>query len=483
MSHWVLAPILLPLVGALILLLPFCQNLRRQHLVMGVTLLSCLVSLQPLARQALWLGEQRYLLGNWPEPFGIVLQVDLLSCLFIFTSTVLAVAVWVSLWRQSRVPPYSFPLLLMLLMGIHGAFLTADLFNLFVFFEILLMASYGLAVVTPTRMRLKAAFPYVVVNLVGSAVFLLALALLYALAGSLNWREMGQALAHLPATQQPLAQVAVVLLVMVFALKAALFPLHAWLVPLYSHINPRVAAMFAVMSKIGIYALIRLYGEWGQHAFMFPAWWLLAVGGFASLLIAALLVVTAKDLQQLVSCLVLMSAGTMAAALAYTDQALMAAVVFYALQASLTAALAYLAVDWVQQFRGRSADRLVVGVRLPPAAVRWFLLIALALVGMPPVASFVGKIWLVIAAMDVPHGGWLVLCLLLASGMSLLALARAGSVLCWQGTLEHKTRVSSHGWAMAWLLGLLMYLLLDADRWLRWCQQAVAALPMFQGVP
>jgi multicomponent K+:H+ antiporter subunit D len=144
------------------------------------------------------------------------------------------------------------------LLGLNGAFLTGDLFNLFVFFEVLLIASYGLMLHGQGAARLKAGVHYVVVNIVGSALFLIAMGLLYGLTGTLNLADMALRVAALPPADQGLLRAAALLLVTVFALKAAIVPLHLWLPRTYAFTAPAVAALFAILTKVGVYAILRV---------------------------------------------------------------------------------------------------------------------------------------------------------------------------------------------------------------------------------
>ncbi len=200
MSHLVILPILLPALFAVLLLLqPLTGSaqLRRRYSVAAM-LLTFLVS-SVLLWQQTNVPAQHYLLGNWAQPFGILLVADQLSVLFVWLTSLLALAVTLySCSGDDEKGAYFHPLLHFLLMGLNGAFLTGDLFNLFVFFEVLLISSYGLLVHGGGKKRIQAALHYVVLNLVGSALFLLALALLYAMLGSLHMADMAQRISICP---------------------------------------------------------------------------------------------------------------------------------------------------------------------------------------------------------------------------------------------------------------------------------------------
>jgi multicomponent K+:H+ antiporter subunit D len=438
MQHLPILPVLVPLLTAALLLLPpFQAKLSRQRWFSGGGLvLLLLVSVLGLIESSTGVSSF-YLLGNWPQPFGIVLVHDRLAAMFVLLAAVLALAAWLfSLGGEDGQGAFYHPLLHFLLMGINGAFLTGDLFNLFVF-EVLLISSYGLLMHGGGKARARAGLHYVLMNLAGSAVFLLALALLYAVLGTLNIADMALRINQLEPSQALLVKAAAGMLLLVFGLKAAVLPLHFWLPSAYSSAAPAVAAMFAVMTKIGVYCLLRVFGtlfaepghplqDFGQQ--------LLWLAGLATLLLAAIGVVAAQSLKKLVAYLVLVSVGSLISVLAIGTVPAIAAVLYYCLHSTLIAAALFLLADVIAQQRGTVADRLVSGrpLQQPVLLGTLFIVAALAVVGMPPLSGFVGKIWLLQAATEVSERAALWSVLLLSSLLVLIALTRAGSTLFWR---------------------------------------------------
>ncbi len=193
-------------------------------------------------------------------PYGIVLVVDRLAAWMLLTTSLLAVFALLYAVRGIDTEGRHFHVLFQLqLFGLNGAFLTGDLFNLFVFFEILLLASYGLLLHGGGRNRVKAGLHYVVINLVGSTLFLFAVGTLYGVTGTLNMADLAVKLAQTPPENLALVQSAGLLLFAVFALKAALLPLYLWLPAAYAHTSAPVAALFAIMTKVGAYSILRVY--------------------------------------------------------------------------------------------------------------------------------------------------------------------------------------------------------------------------------
>lgn len=443
MNHLIAAPVLLPLVtGALCLLL----SARAPRLTATLSLVATLalgVIAVLLALQAAQGPVQAYLPGNWPAAFGIALAHDRLSALMLLLTALVALpALLYALGGEHRRGLHFHVLFQFQLMGLNGAFLTADLFNLFVFFEVLLAASYGLMLHgqgAGQRERFKATVHYVVFNLAGSALFLLAVSLLYGLTGTLNMASLALSLADLPSESATLAQAAALMLLVVFAVKAAMLPLYFWLPDAYASATAPVAALFALLTKVGVYAIVRtttlLFGEanGGATALVFtPALPLLAL---ATLVLAAIGVLAARRLRNLVAYLVVGSAGTLLLGIGFGTRDGVAAALFYLVNSTLAAAVWFLIADRVAAARSSGDDLLQP---TPFAAGTWvplgvaFVIAAVAAAGMPPLGGFLGKALLLGAAGDMPWAAWLVALVLCSSLATVVALARAGSALFWQ---------------------------------------------------
>jgi multicomponent K+:H+ antiporter subunit D len=255
--------------------------------------------------------------------------------------------------------------------------------------------------------------------------------------GSLNIVDMAQRIQQLEPSQALLVKAAAGMLLLVFGLKAAILPLHFWLPSAYSSAAPAVAAMFAVMTKIGVYCILRVFGsffadtgnvleDFGQQ--------ILWLAGLATLGLAAIGVVAAQSLKKVVAYLVLVSVGTLISVLAIGTVPAIAAVLFYSIHSTLIAAALFLLADVIAQQRGTVADRLVSGrpLQQPVLLGSLFILAALAVVGMPPLSGFVGKIWLLQSAAEVSEKTALWTVLLVSSLFVLIALTRAGSTIFWR---------------------------------------------------
>lgn len=437
MTHWIIAPIVLPALTAALMLLALRRSLALQRLLSVAAILGLCAIAATLMISVTKTGPEAYFLGDWPAPFGIVLVLDRLSALMLALLAGLALPVVIyaigSGWDARGA--HFHPLLQFLLMGIGGAFLTGDAFNLFVFFEVMLIASYGLMVHGGGAARTRAGLQYVAFNLVGSSLFLVALGLLYSVTGTLNLADLAEKLPHLPDGDTALLRVAAVMLIMVFAIKAALVPLQFWLPGTYAAAPGVVAAIFAVMTKVGVYATLRfatLVFPPALHAtdlliaaFLLPA-------GLATLGLGAVGVLGASTLPRLAAFAGIASTGTIIIAIAHLTPEGTTAALYYTLHSTLATALIFLLADLI--------DRRRVDLRLDHAAPvanpglmgALFLTAALALAGMPPLSGFVGKLLILDAWQDHMLQVWAAV--LVTSFLMILGFARAGSLLFWKPT-------------------------------------------------
>jgi multicomponent K+:H+ antiporter subunit D len=436
MTQWMILPVLLPLIGGLLQLVVRHFGLPAQR-TLGLCLTGGLVALAVKILLMAQAGDTLvYNLGNWPAPFGIVLVLDRLSAMMVLLTSVLALAAlgYASAMRVDEKGAHFHVLFQLQLFGLNGAFLTGDVFNLFVFFEVLLLASYGLLLHGSGAGRTRAGLHYVVINLIGSTLFLFAVGALYGAVGTLNIADMAQKVAAAPAERSGLIAAAGLLLLVVFALKAAMFPLYLWLPQAYANASAPVAAFFAIMTKVGVYAIIRVHGTvFGEQAGDL-AWlhmpWVLA-GGLVTLVLAALGVMAARGLREQVAYLVLASVATLLVAVGLNRPEALAAGLYYLLHSTLLAGAFFLLADLIRRSRGKASDRFGAPVRMQGG--RWlgagFFCAAVALAGLPPMSGFIGKIMILDAALA--HSWrWPVLTgTLFASLLILVALVRSGSFL------------------------------------------------------
>jgi len=437
-QHLSFLPILLPmLAGVLLLMRPFgkSKSIRRVGSVVFSTI-TFLVSLALLLKVQTS-GTQIYAIGDWSAPFGIVLVADPLSTLLVCLTTLLGLVIilYASAGDDEK-GSFFHPLVHFLILGVNGAFLTGDAFNLFVFFEVLLIASYSLLMHGGDKRNTRAALQYVIMNLVGSAVFLIALGILYGVLGTLNMADMAQQVSQLQGDDVHLAKIGGLLLLVVFALKGALLPLHLWLPNTYATALPVVAALFAIMTKVGVYSMMRVYtlifgDEAGELSHMAQTWlWWLAL---ATIAMGAVGVLASKDLRKLTANLVIVSVGTLVALIAVQTIDASAAAIYYLVHSTLVTAALFLLADLIGRQRGEVADRIIAGppILQPRLLGVCFLVAGVAVVGMPPLSGFIGKVWLLKATINAEYTFVFWPLYLLASLAILLAVAKAGSTVFW----------------------------------------------------
>lgn len=439
MMHWIVVPVVLPAILAPIIafVMRHDMTLARTASMAGTAVLFAVaLGLVLLAADG---DTHVYRLGDWPAPFGIVLVLDRLSALMVFLTALLAMIVLVHAvatgWdARGR---HFHALFQFQLMGICGAFLTGDVFNLFVFFEVLLIASYGLMIHSGGRERVQAGLQYVVMNLAGSTLFLFALGTLYGATGTLNIADLGVRVAEIPPDQAALVRVAVILLMLVFAVKAALFPVQFWLPGTYANAPAPVAALFAIMTKVGAYAILRVhtiaFGPGIAGTEDLAGTWLLPAAIF-TIAIGALGVVGARRLMPLIAFSVVGSMGTLLVAVSAFSPTATTAALYYMVHSTFAAACLFLIADLVITRRGADTLSTAPATAQNGLFAALFFAAAIGMAGMPPLSGFLGKL-LVLDAMREPASlAWVWSAILIGSLLTIIGFGRAGTTLFWKST-------------------------------------------------
>jgi multicomponent K+:H+ antiporter subunit D len=439
-QHLPVLTVLVPAFTAVALVLIGDHQARRglvRRIALASVALGLLLALK-LAFDAHSSGELRiYRVGDWPAPFGIVLVIDRLAALMLVLTHAVALPVllyasegWDGRGRHFHA------LVQFQLMGLCGAFVTGDLFNLFVFFEVLLIASYVLLVHGQGRARFQAGLQYVVVNLAASALFLVGVSLIYAVTGTLNMADLAQRVPLVTGDEALLLKAAALILLVVFGVKAAVAPLHLWLPATYAAASAPVAALFALMTKVGVYSIIRVHGvifgaEAGAVALIAEPWLLpLALG---TSLLAVLGVLSAPTLPRLAAYLTVASVGVLLAAVGLFGTAAWSAALYYMAHSSLVIAALFLLAELIGLQRGETGGCLAPGapVMQPMLLGLMLLLAAASAAGLPPLPGFIGKLMVLQASSGHAAQAWVWSIVLLAGFLTLIGLARAGSALFW----------------------------------------------------
>ncbi len=529
LPHLIIAPIALPMLTAGLMLL-LREERQRTKVTLNIvsTFLGLVIAVLLLVQakdpaQPHGLGV--YLPGNWPAPFGIVLALDRLSAMMlVLCSTVALAAVLFSAARWHRAGVHFHPLFQFQLMGLAGAFLTADLFNLFVFFEIMLAASYGLLLHGSGRPRVSAGLHYIAINLAASSLFLIGVSMLYGITGTLNMADLSQAVAGVAPADRGLLHAAAAVLAVAFLIKAAVWPLNFWLVPAYSAATAPVGALFALMTKVGVYSVLRLwtllFGAEAGESSLFGSQWLVG-GGMLTMAFGAIGMLGSQRLGYLAGFSAILSSGTLLAAMGFGHNLLTGGLLYYLLSSTLAVSALFLLTDLIDRWRNDGAsvapheqtddapflsadlvpnegmnlddkEQALIGEVIPAAAAFLglaFIACTLVIAGLPPLPGFVGKFAMVHALLN-PLGlgassgiqlgaaGWTMVALVVASGLlALVALTRAGIRHFWAAHDRSAPKLLVlEGLPIALLLGACVALAWQAGAVMRYTQATADAL-------
>ncbi|WP_018990546.1 monovalent cation/H+ antiporter subunit D [Aromatoleum toluclasticum] len=512
LDHLIVLPILLPLLAGA-LLIPVNHKHHRIKFgcaaVVSVLLWLVAVALLLLVDAEHWpKGIGVYFAANWAAPFGIALMVDRLAALMLVLTATIALAVLVfSAQRWSRVGVHFHSLFLFLLMGLNGAFLTNDLFNLFVFFEVMLAASYGLLLHGYNLNRIRAGMQYIAVNLVASLMFLIGVALIYAASGTLNIPDLAARVPALRPEDAYLLGVGASVLALAFLTKGAMWPLGFWLPGAYSSACPPVAAMLVVMTKVGVYAVLRVWmAVFGDSAgalagFGFQA---LIIGGMATLVFGTCGMLASQGGARMAGYGAIVSSGTLLAVIGQSGGAVLAAGLYYLVGATLAMSAFMLLLELTERIRPPGASLLAVtmeafaindkpedpvGVVIPGTLAflgLGFVACALVISGMPPLSGFVAKFSLFHALLDASPPGqggvtattWLLIALVVVAGLAaIIALMRLGVRTFWaSGAVTPPSLLASEAAPVTALIVLCVLLTTHAGPTFDYLNRTVAGL-------
>ncbi|MGQ3675321.1 monovalent cation/H+ antiporter subunit D [Xanthobacter sp. TB0139] len=486
MTNLIIAPIVIPALTAAFIILGLRGHLKTQRTVsIAATTLLLAVSIGLLYQAASGVPVV-YKLGDWPVPYGIVLVLDRLSATMLVLNAVLGLGVVLYASAGSdRKGRLFHPLFQFQLLGINGAFLTGDIFNLFVYFEVMLIASYGLMVHGGGSARLKAGFQYVAINLVASTLFLIAIGLIYGVTGTLNMADLAVKVPQVAAADPGILKAGALLLFLVFATKAALVPLHWWLPATYASTSAPAAAIFMIMTKVGAYAILRVYGlifgaDAGALAMAAAPYVLPAA--VVTVVLGTIGVVGTRTLKGIAAFAVVASMGTLLIALGLFNATGVAAALYYLVHSTLAGAALFLIAGMVAEGRGGMEDRLrpAMAMRAERMIAGLYMLAALGMVGLPPLSGFIGKVMILEAVRTSPGWPWIWGVILITSLLLIYGFARAGSTLFWASApapaerTDPRPKIMRPAGAIGLLLAVLMGWTLAGGPAAAWMQETAA---------
>ncbi|MBO8176303.1 MAG: Na+/H+ antiporter subunit D [Bacillus sp. (in: Bacteria)] len=393
MINLLMLPILIPLVTAIVLIF-IGKNVFWQRTVSVISTIGTVLASIFLVRYVHLYGIQTLDLGSWQAPFGITLVSDMLSALLVLTTSVIALAVLFYSFRTigvEREKYYYYSVFQFMIVGVNGAFTTGDIFNLFVFFEVMLMSSYVLLVLGGTKIQLRESIKYILVNVISSALFVISVAYLYSVTGTLNMAHLSVRIADLG--QPGIITVVAILFLIVFGLKGAIFPLYFWLPGSYYAPPAPVLALFgALLTKVGVYSIMRTYTLLFYHDTGYTH---AILGGLSliTIIVGVIGAIAYWDIRKIVIYNIIVAVGVITYGISVMTPESLEGSVFYLIHDMIIKASLFLLVGTIAYITGTNRLKEFSGLIKTYPLLGWtFFIAALSLAGVPPFSGFVGKV-------------------------------------------------------------------------------------------
>jgi len=434
----VVAPVLISLVGGAVCLMARKNTPSQPKLAMIFLTLLVAANIGLLVR-VLDKGVITMVMGGWLPPFGIAFTVDPLGATLSLIASIVAFCAGlygaVTVDGTGRRYGY-YPFLVLLMAGVCGAFLTGDIFNLYVWFEVLLISSFGMIILGNDRPQLDGAVKYGVLNLVGTNLFLIGTGMVYGVFGTLNMADIAMKISELENPASGTLLTIAVLYFLAFAMKAAAFPVNFWLPASYHTPNIVVSAVFAgLLTKVGVYALIRIFMLIMPESREYMAD-LIAIVAIATMITGVLGALAQTEVRRVFGYLVIAGIGSMLAGLAVGSSLAISGAIFYAVHSILVMTALYMAAGVMYRMGGSYDMRELGGLYgVNPMFAGVFLVLAFAVSGLPPFSGFWPKVMLVDAALS-DGRAWLAFVILLSGFLTTLAVGRVWIFAFWRGGPE-----------------------------------------------
>lgn len=424
MSNLLLFPIIIPVIFATVLLL-FPKKVYLQRLISIIAAVLTFISGLFLLAKVSADGVQAVTLGSWPAPFGISMVSDMLSVMLVLSSSLITLFVLlysIPTIGVQRERSFYYPAVLFLMVGVNGAFTTGDIFNLFVFVEVLLMASYALIVHGGEKSQMRESIKYVLVNIISSALFVVAVAYLYSVTGTLNMADLAVKIPEIEAVG--ILTVIAILFLVVFGFKAAIFPLYFWLPGSYFSPPGAVLALFgALLTKVGIYAIMRTYTLFFTMNIGFTHE-VLAIIAILTILAGCVGALAYFDVKKIIIYNIIIAVGVVLFGVSQMNVAGIEGAIFYLIHDMLIKAALFLLVGILTIIYGTSDLRKMGGLMKSYPVLGWvFLITAFGLAGIPPLSGFPGKLLIVQGGFEGTHF-WGSIIILATSLLVLLSVMR-----------------------------------------------------------
>jgi multicomponent Na+:H+ antiporter subunit D len=393
MTNLLILPILIPLLTAVILMF-FGKQIKVQRGIAAVSTAATIAASFVLVGTIHEQGIQTLNLSSWEAPFGITLVSDMLSALLVTTTSIITFVVVIYSFKSigiEREKFYYYPVIQFLLVGVNGAFTTGDIFNLFVFFEVMLMSSYVLLVLGGTKIQLRESIKYLLVNVISSALFVIAVAYLYSVVGTLNMADISVKIAEV--NQPAILTVVAVLFLIVFGLKGGIFPLYFWLPGSYYAPPMPILALFgALLTKVGIYSIMRTYTLFFYHDTGFTHE-MLSVLAMITIVVGCIGAIAYWDVKKIIIYNIVIAVGVILFGVSVMSPESLEGSVYYLIHDMVIKAALFLLIGVMIKITGTTNLRKMGGLIKEYPWLGWtFLVAAFSLAGIPPLSGFIGKL-------------------------------------------------------------------------------------------
>ncbi|PKG23636.1 Na+/H+ antiporter subunit D [Niallia nealsonii] len=395
MSNISIFPIIIPFFTG-ILLIFFHKHIIIQRLVSTVSLIVAIITSLFLIAAVKKAGVQTLNLSNWEAPFGITLVSDMLSALLVLTTNIVALCCILYSFKgidQDRESYFYYSLIQFLLVGVIGAFSTGDIFNLFVFFEVMLMSSYALLVIGGTKVQLRETVKYILVNIISSGLFVTTVGYLYSVVGTLNMAHISERLSEVE--NSGILTVIAVLFLIVFGLKGALFPLFFWMPGSYYAAPIPILALFgALLTKVGVYSIARTFTLFfSTNEYIFT---ILSILSLITIVLGVIGALAYYDIKKIIIYNILTAVGVILYGVAaFTENSLIGAL-FYLMHDMIIKTALFLLIGAIFAASGTFHLSKMGGLLSSHPALAWtFFIAAISLAGIPPLSGFIGKLMII----------------------------------------------------------------------------------------
>lgn len=407
MINFLILPILIPLVTGVLLIFA-SKRIMLQRWIAGISSVIAIIFSALLVQKVRVSGIQTLDVSSWEAPFGITLVSDMMSALLVLTTSIIAFLCLIySFWSigEAREKFYYYAAFNFLIVGVNGAFTTGDIFNLFVFFEVMLMASYVLLVLGGKKAQLRESIKYILVNVISSALFVIAVAYLYSVVGTLNMAHISVRISEASQGNPPgIITVIAVLFLIVFGLKGAIFPLYFWMPGSYYVPPAPVLALFgALLTKVGVYSITRTYTLFFYHDTGFTHQ-LLSFLAIMSIIAGVIGAIAYWDIKKIIIYNIIIAVGVILFGVSAMTTDSLTGSIFYLIHDMIIKASLFLLAGIVIAITGTSNLHKISGLIKRYPGLGWtFFIAALALAGIPPLSGFVGKLLIVKGGFEAEH--------------------------------------------------------------------------------